>query len=111
MSPRLPPTHIHYGVHMAHCGPLNDGVCKYGEDDVCPALPSSPDEPMLRIIDDLRSSLDRHSALLAGAIVERDAERIQREGLNIEARAGALAKLATTLSNHPAMKEATDAAR
>lgn len=35
---RLPSTHVHYGVHMTHCGPLNDGVCKYGEDDICPAL-------------------------------------------------------------------------
>jgi len=24
-------------VHMTHCGPLNDGVCKYGDED-CPAL-------------------------------------------------------------------------
>lgn len=27
-----------HAVHMAHCGELNDGVCKYGDDD-CPAIP------------------------------------------------------------------------
>lgn len=34
-----------YEVHMSHCGPLNDGVCKYGQDATCPACVAKPSEP------------------------------------------------------------------
>jgi hypothetical protein len=35
--------HRQYGVHMSHCNEgENLGGCKYGEDDICPALSGDP---------------------------------------------------------------------
>lgn len=50
MADRLSSEDQHYGVHMSHCGPLNDGVCKYGQDDICPALPCCEDILMWEIL-------------------------------------------------------------
>lgn len=43
MKFRMKPGEKHFGVHMGHCNQGDyEGVCCYGEDERCPALPEAP---------------------------------------------------------------------